>query len=68
MKNQNESNEWLTVKEAKEYLRMRSRTTLYQTLYKHNILVNKLSGRVLINRADLLMKMSSNSYRLGIVS
>lgn len=68
MKNQNESNEWLTVKEAKEYLRMRSRTTLYQTLYKHNILVNKLSGRVLINRADLLIKMSSHSYRLGIVS
>lgn len=68
MKNQNESNEWLTVKEAKEYLRMKSRTTLYQTLYKHNILVNKLSGRVLINRADLLIKMSSNSYRLGIVS
>lgn len=63
----NEKNEWLTIPETLNYLRIKSRTTLYKLMYKHNILHNRISGRVLINASDLQAKMNDNNHRLGIL-
>lgn len=59
-------NEWLTMKEAMNYLRVTSRTTAYEILYRNNILVNKTTRKILINFADLKEKMKAKTFRLGI--
>ena len=48
------------------YLRVTSRTTAYEILYRNNILVNKTTRKILINFADLKEKMKAKTFRLGI--
>jgi hypothetical protein len=59
-------NEWLTVTEAMELLKITSRTTLYKYLLRFNIRASKPIGRVYINRQDILDAIDGKAVLMGV--
>ena len=62
----NTTNEWLTINEAMELLKVTSRTTIYKLAHAYNIRVTKPLGRVYFNASDIGEAMANKAVVLGV--
>ena len=62
----NTTNEWLTINEAMELLKVTSRTTIYKLAHAYNIRVTKPLGRVYFNASDIDLAMANKAVVLGV--
>jgi excisionase family DNA binding protein len=64
--NKMENSEWISTKQAMEYLLITSRTTLYEHLRNGSIRVAKpLNGKVYINLSDLRAYLNNMAIKLS---
>ena len=60
------TNEWITINEAMQLLKVTSRTTLYRYAYNFNIRVSKPLGRVYYNVNDIMKVLENHAVVLGV--
>ena len=58
--------EWLTVTQTLELLRIKSRTSLNKFVMKHNIRASKPMGRIYFNYYDIVETFDKKSITMGI--
>ena len=58
--------EWLTTTQTLTLLQIKSRTSLYKFVMKHNIRVTKPMGRIYINSYDIIEAFDKQSVTMGI--
>lgn len=57
---------WLTISETKDYLKCKSKGTVYTIAKKYNVRQSKLLSMVYFSREDIDRALSENSVQMGI--